>query len=58
MRQDSERIVINEARKYLRKKKLKESELTPEEQRELLLRLIEATPGLWGEAERLLTASR
>jgi hypothetical protein len=58
MRQDTERIIISEARKYLRTKGLNESDVTPEEQRELLLRLIEASPGPWSEAGRLLTTSR
>jgi hypothetical protein len=43
MRQDSERIIISEARRYLRKQGLNESDLTPEEQRDLLLRLIDAS---------------
>ena len=58
MRQNSERIIITEAKRYLRKKALSESDLSAEEQRELLLRLIEASPGVWDEAEGLLTASR
>ena len=43
MQQESERIIISEARRYLRKQGLNESDLTPEEQRELLLRLIDAS---------------
>ena len=58
MRRNSERIIIVEAKRYLRKRALNESDLTAEEQRELLLRLVEASPGLWGEAERLLSTSR
>jgi hypothetical protein len=49
MQQNSERIIINEARRYLRKKPSNESDLTPEEQRDLLLRLIEASFGLIDE---------
>ena len=42
MRLDAEKIILNEARRYLRKHGLNESDLTPEEQRDLLLRLIDA----------------
>ena len=43
MRQDSERIIISEATRYLRKKGLNKSDLIPEEQRDLLLWMIEAS---------------
>jgi hypothetical protein len=49
MRQDSERIIISEATRYLRKKGLKEGDLIPEEQRDLLLRMIEASFSLTDE---------
>jgi hypothetical protein len=49
MQQDSERMIISEARRYLRKKALNESDLTPEEQRDLLFRLLEASLSLTDE---------
>lgn len=51
MRQDTEKILISEARRYLRKQALNESDLTPEEQRELLLRLIDASFNLTEKQE-------
>jgi hypothetical protein len=50
MQQDSERMIIREARRYLRNKALKETDLTPQEQRDLLFRLIEASFSLTDES--------
>lgn len=53
MRQDSERIIISEAKRYLRKKDSNESDLTPEEERDLMFRLIEASFSLTGRQQPL-----
>jgi hypothetical protein len=43
-------MIIREARRYLREKSLNETHPTPEEKRDLLFRLIEASFGLTDES--------